>query len=1269
MKVKYSSFLGILVALMLVASFVVPARLMSPEPVSAASEQSKMQWWTVDTPDNELGQTKNLYSPIWPTAAGTESGSELIKLLVGSNGTTMYVIYARTAVGTTALGPPPVSSLDDALFARVRFMKSNDGGRSWSGANYNNLVRDWLNPTTFSPGQYPKVCIWDMVIAPDNPNVVAVAASYVGNPVIAGEGINIHRVFISMDGGSNWENTQWAPAAPAPLPDTYISAMDISMDYGARSILVGCRRGVVTADNNMLWTMKMPGYGGWNAQNTDNGTPASINPFDGDIIAAKFSPTFNGDSTIVVIYANAVGTYMVTGVADIAKNTTTWQPAGTHVEIMRPTDSPNFSPNINEIITAMIQLPSDFSGQSASLRRVYVSTDSIGANGAVARGVFRIDDNIVYCLMDNTNTFYVAGVTTSRRAASIAYWGTYASGKLLVGERLGQACRAQVPVWFTDSPTTCPVPCWYPAKKPPTGAAGQTDCTSSTNYYGNAYVVWSPTFAAQGVAYATTGASSYDGAFLAYASPQTPAINWPAAIFNIRFLDESAFSLTRNNGETWNQLSLIDTRINKLTDVAPSPDCTTVYLASVNNGTYCQGFDSVWRSSTNEKVVAPPLPALPIGQVWERVYTHVTALTCTDVPQSNYAILRLAPDKLDGQVVGWAAGGTSGLSAIGGFGVGANTKAMAWSPDFGDYWADQNPRIPVQDFAFETSTILYVLSLDGNMQKMPYTGTAWSSTIQTVGTATAGGHTIEAMAPDKVLVGNAQTGASPNPASLSTNGGTSFVPMVRPMPNAATVGYHAIFDTDFVKNATIYVANDKTGYGLVYRNTAPAGSNVDWTDMMTNMCFIGYAGPHEAYFGLIQTNSLNATGQGTLYAAHDWQSQGGWSGVERTLTPLAGIPKPGLEWVCLDAAASPYQAQNVQFTLEPKSLKFCGCLTADTYTTLYAIDNDYYSDVHNVGKTTAWAGYNKGVRTIGLLWEYTDCVAKKGPKLTLDDGAIIGCDPATGRNQEVNFRWEQLCIATLYQLQIAKDKAFTLGVYDSSAPVCSSSGPFGVLPVDVTSPALVYFTGGGGTMPDTSDAAGTARRSEGWQPSVPALECGHLYYWRVRVLDEVTLDAVISPWSDVRNFTIKAGFRVTTPYYGPQLLSPDNGCACPCDTPIAFSWSPFKETTAYKIQISANADMSAPLEEDSNVISTAYMAKKAKFDCGKQYFWRVQAVKPAPSEWSASFAFSIQPRPAAPPTAPEPKEPTTPLWVWIVIAIGAILVIVTLVLIMKTRRA
>ena len=59
-----------------------------------------------------------------------------------------------------------------------------------------------------------------------------------------------------------------------------------------------------------------------------------------------------------------------------------------------------------------------------------------------------------------------------------------------------------------------------------------------------------------------------------------------------------------------------------------------------------------------------------------------------------------------------------------------------------------------------------------------------------------------------------------------------------------------------------------TTYWSGFRNTAPAGANTEWTDMMTGMCFNGYVGPHDGYYGLVQTNSKNITGQGTLYAAH-----------------------------------------------------------------------------------------------------------------------------------------------------------------------------------------------------------------------------------------------------------------------------------------------------------------------------------------------------------------------------------------------------------------
>ncbi len=92
MKKIFSSIVGIFVTLVLIASVVVPASLANPTPASAASPSSQMQWWPVDTPDSLQQVTGSLYTPI---IGGTESGSELRKLLIGVNGTTMYVLFTR----------------------------------------------------------------------------------------------------------------------------------------------------------------------------------------------------------------------------------------------------------------------------------------------------------------------------------------------------------------------------------------------------------------------------------------------------------------------------------------------------------------------------------------------------------------------------------------------------------------------------------------------------------------------------------------------------------------------------------------------------------------------------------------------------------------------------------------------------------------------------------------------------------------------------------------------------------------------------------------------------------------------------------------------------------------------------------------------------------------------------------------------------------------------------------------------------------------------
>jgi hypothetical protein len=275
---------------------------------------------------------------------------------------------------------------------------------------------------------------------------------------------------------------------------------------------------------------------------------------------------------------------------------------------------------------------------------------------------------------------------------------------------------------------------------------------------------------------------------------------------------------------------------------------------------------------------------------------------------SNYIIIRLAPDKLDGQVVFWAAGGTDQLldhSAAGisfpATSLGANTRKLEWSPDYGDYFANVNPRLTIQDMEAESSTILYVMQANGSVQKLPYTGTAWSSALDTVSTKGGGGHTIDVQAEGIVLVGGHN--AAPYTGAISTNGAKSFSPMMRP-PQGDTpfAGWHAILDTDYADNETVYFGSDAPGAttwtGKIWRNKAPSGSNTDWTDMVAFAPNPPFGSRHRGYFGLVQSNSLNVSKQGTLYAAHasGTPNATGYCGVERTLRPLSGIPKPGVFW-------------------------------------------------------------------------------------------------------------------------------------------------------------------------------------------------------------------------------------------------------------------------------------------------------------------------------------------------------------------------------------
>ena len=192
-----------------------------------------------------------------------------------------------------------------------------------------------------------------------------------------------------------------------------------------------------------------------------------------DYFNIKFSPTYATDFSIALVYATLTTTYFNVGFRDVNLNTTINYASLAGVEVKNSSSAANASPGYNQLNTTSLQLPQDFVGQSATLRRAYISLDSYGfkAVGTCEDGIFRIDDTHTYSLMDTTKTL-------DKAIYSIAYYGTYAQVSCLLGERMGYPCTATVPTWFTDSPTTCPIPCWYPALKPATGAAAQGTCAA-----------------------------------------------------------------------------------------------------------------------------------------------------------------------------------------------------------------------------------------------------------------------------------------------------------------------------------------------------------------------------------------------------------------------------------------------------------------------------------------------------------------------------------------------------------------------------------------------------------------------------------------------------------------------------------------------------------------------------------------------------------------------------------------------------------------------
>jgi len=1092
---------------------------------------------------------------------------------------------------------------------------SDDGGVTWSD------ITDTVQDASDLPNPFVNFQYGGVAIAPDNEDWVAIA------------GVDTHGncvVVATEDGGSNFTYTgdMYDAASGTSMVTMYDIAVSPKVGNIYNIAVAGVSDAVATADvyaspgtvfrfKAGTWlggswvdttaynrgvaagvaSTTTTAYPGWD-DSTDVSEPTL---WTSVVIAVAFSPNFDLDDTIVTMgktqLRDAV-TKIATGLIFPYLQEGIWESGGTYnAEAGFSEDAVRVTNDGSELqaigaasgLRGMgIALPADFDGTDSGDNNVYLYANAYETVKTNYGGFVMISE-------DGDLTAR-CGPSGDPLLASIAVHGDADTCKAMIGayaaafdKKTGEITKAKacagVPVWHTVELDDC-CPQWERACKDPSG----------------------PYMAV--VTYAADGEKAF-----ASTAGDVPAI------YGGGLNDESAFSVSLDDAVSFNQIGLIDTDIDWLSDMVVCPDCETVYLSTINDDLEapCKIFtcDSIWRTWTVDG---------DIGDVWERVY-HGDWTDSSD--STGQLLLRLPCDEDEACCTVY-------------LGV-QDTKNLYYSRDCGQCWNQAvNQKLTIQDFAIESENIVYVLNAAGLVSTSTQYGRRPSDGVDT---EVGSGHMITSCCDaGMVLV----AGASDEPVGYSSDGGETW-DLTDDLPGGAGTA-HVACDTACTTDPIIYVATDEstsandagvdwTLGGSIYRSNLDDGA---WDDL--NAIDAPYSG------------IAIGVSDGTLYAS-SWgigvdlttvslttplticnrfvdfgdllATDAIYSGVARNLTPCETDCCGEDSWNYLIAGTS--SIANVigttttlnddgeYFFAEPSALRICGCTDIETPSILWAIDWDYEYDIA------------KGLD--GTLWSYEDCAAKKGIVLTAPkDGAVLDCDVcATCDVTPFTLQWKRMCLACSYDIEIMDEDGNLIWEEIDTA----TTGD----------PPKFYFNESG-------------------------LFCGNTYTWHVREANTSTGECVHSPWSETWSFTIAASSGDAV-----QLIAPEAGAMGVPLTGVGFTWSSVSKATSYSFVLSANADLSGALAT-SDQSGTAY-SYSGTLDNETSYYWQVTAWKGSVmlsqsnigTFSTAAEAIIIEPpAPGEPPIINiPPVQQIVPTWIYAVIGIGAALVVVVIVLIVKSR--
>ena len=279
------------------------------------------------------------------------------------------------------------------------------------------------------------------------------------------------------------------------------------------------------------------------------------------------------------------------------------------------------------------------------------------------------------------------------------------------------------------------------------------------------------------------------------------------------------------------------------------------------------------------------------------------------------------------------------------------------------------------------------------------------------------------------------------------------------------------------------------------------------------------------------------------------------------------------------------------------------------------------------------AGFGDGIANITETAAFLTPVVKYSPA----DGALVPSNNlATG--EPVEYQWTPVAGATSYDVTTV---------------------------TDTDNPATIL-------------AAGTVAGRAATEFSVPlgSLVDGQTYFWRVRVATTTGGNDHTGPWSCWHSYAVEA----VEIHVAPTLLSPESG---ETGVPLRamFRWSVIEDVVSTDFQFSTSASYLTLLADETFGAQQTY-AYPEDLDYEATYHWRVRGhggtgIDAWTTPWAEGIFTTmkevIEPTPGPtptpiPPVIIEEVSAETPAWVWALIAIGAVLAVVVIVLIMRTRR-